>query len=79
MVLATDVAKVVGYGGRELAAFDELAAFEEVAGAASLKLDEPGTWTLREVRAAAEVEVAADGVTVMMTVSEVWPMMVVVW
>jgi hypothetical protein len=34
---------------------------------------------LREVRAAAEVEVAADGVTVMMTVSEVWPMMVVVW
>jgi hypothetical protein len=43
MVLATDVAKVVGYGGRELAAFDELAAFEEVAGVASLKLDEPGT------------------------------------
>jgi hypothetical protein len=38
MVLATDVARVVGYG-------TELAAFEEVAGAAadSLKLDEPGT------------------------------------
>lgn len=65
--LAPDVARVVGYGGTGLTAF------VEVAGADSEKLDEPGTWTLREVSSKAEVEIAAgvetaDGVTVITTV-----------
>lgn len=73
------VAKVVGYGGRELVgAFEDDGAtnVEEVSTSALFEV--VGTTAAVVVAEASGVEVAGSGVTVIMTVSEIWVVSVVV-